>query len=135
MKRKDLQFVKDTLLELDPSLDCSEENEFYLTALVAVSALVCGPDTKPLAKFTGLPRDFVDTIRQRMIRAELWTEIDIFYDHWFGSLNFVRPTAIWLDVLIGQGFLLRCWDEETGDYRYYDVRYAPCSDDSLPKAN
>ena len=135
MKQKDLQFVKDTLLELDPGMDGSEQNKYYLTALVAVSALLCGPDTKRLAKFTELPWDFVETIRQRMVQAELWTERDIVCDHWFGEGKLVCTAAIWLDVLIAEGLVVRQWDEETGDYRYYDATYAPRRDDSPQKVN
>ena len=135
MKLIDLQFVKDTLSELDVSLDGSEQNESYRTGLVAVSALVCGPHTERLAKFTELPPDFVETIRQRMIRAELWTDIDVFYDHWFGEGNIVCTTAVWLDVLIAQGLVVRQWDEERGDYRYWDAAYALSIDDPQQKVN
>ena len=82
MRQIDLQFVKDTLLELDPTWEGSEPDESYQTALVLVSALVCGSDIEGLAEFTQLPRTFVETIRHRMIRAELWTESDAFYAHW-----------------------------------------------------
>jgi hypothetical protein len=51
--------VKDTLLDLDPSLDGSETDEMYNTALVVLSALSCGPDVTRLAAFTGLPEAFV----------------------------------------------------------------------------
>jgi len=123
VKEIDLQFVKDALSELDPSLNDSEETEAYRTALVVVAALVEGPDTVRLAEFTEMPWDFVETIRRRMIQAELWNEIDIFCDHWFVEGGIVRPTALWLDVLIAQGLLVRSWDEEAADYRYFDANY------------
>jgi hypothetical protein len=66
MKSIDLQFVKDTLLDLDPSLDGSETDEMYNTALVVLSAVSCGPDVTRLAAFTGLPEAFVAAIRPRM---------------------------------------------------------------------
>jgi len=62
VKQIDLQFVKDTLSELDPRLEGGTPDDFYLTALVLVSALVCGPDTARLAEFTQLPREFVQAI-------------------------------------------------------------------------
>ena len=37
MRQIDLQFVKDTLLELDPTWEGSEPDESYQTALVVVS--------------------------------------------------------------------------------------------------
>jgi hypothetical protein len=69
-----LEFVKETLLEIDPSLNGAEETESYKTALVLLSAMFLGPDTKRLEEFTQLSRTFIAPIRDRMIRAELWTE-------------------------------------------------------------
>jgi len=93
----DLRFVKDTLSELDASLDGSEQNEFYRTGLVAVSALVCGPHTERLAKFTELSPDFVETIRQRMIRAD------------FGPTStFSTTTGLVKETWFHNGGLARC---------------------------
>jgi len=131
VKQIDLQFVKDTLSELDPSLEGGTPDDFYLTALVLVSALVCGPDTE----FTQLPREFVQAIHQRMIPAELWTEIDVFCGHWFGEGNTVSTTAICLDVLIAQGLVVRKWDEQEEDFRYYDAAYALNTTDRQQKVN
>ena len=72
----DLQFVKDSLAELDLSLDGKQSDDAYQTALVVVSALACGPDPQCLAKFTQLPVEFVQAIRRCMIAAELWTVVD-----------------------------------------------------------
>jgi hypothetical protein len=127
LKNLDLQFVKDTLSELDPSLDGSEQSESYMTALVLVSALVQGPNVRRLAVFTGVPEQFVERIRERMVRAELWDEIDVFSDHWFGEGNMVSMTALWLDILIAQGLVIREWDEEAGEYRYCHAAYAQVS--------
>ena len=126
MKAIDLEFVKATLLELDPSLEGSEEEgESYNTALVLVSALVCGPCTTRLAEFTKLPPEFVATIRQRMIQAELWTELAACCDHWYVAAGLVHTTAFCLDVLIAQGIAVRQWSEEEGQYRYWHVASAP----------
>jgi hypothetical protein len=135
MRQIDLQFIKETLLELDPTWEGSEPAESYQTALVLVSALVCGSDTEGLAGFTQLPRTFVETIRHRMIRAELWTESDVFYAHWFGEGNLVCTTAVWLDVLIGQGLVVRKWDEDAGDYRYCHFAYELAANDPQQKVN
>ena len=128
MKAIDLQFVKDSLAELDPSLDGKQPDDAYRTALVLVSALTWGPDTQHLANFTELPVEFVSAIRRRMIAAELWTEVEVFCDHWFGEANLVCTTALWLDVLIGQGLVVRAWDETAGDYRYFLAEYAEATD-------
>jgi hypothetical protein len=125
VKAIDLEFVKATLLELDPSLEGSEEDESYNTALVLLSALACGPCTMRLAEFTKLPPEFVATIRQRMIRAQLWTELDVCCDHWYVAAGVVSITAFWLDVLIAQGLAVRKWGEEEGQYRYWHVASAP----------
>jgi hypothetical protein len=85
MKRIDLKFLKETLLELDPSIEGTKEGESYKTALVLLAAIACGPDTTRLADVTELPREFVAKIRQRMIRAQLWTEVDVCCDHWYVS--------------------------------------------------
>jgi len=125
MKTIDLQFVKDSLAELDPNLDGEQPDDVYRTALVVLSALACGPDAQCLAKFTQLPVEFVDAIRRRMIAAELWTEVDINCDHWFAGVNKVSTSAFWADVLAAQGVLVRAWDDTVGDYRYCLAEYAP----------
>jgi len=124
MKPVDLQFVKHILSEIDPSLDGSQQNEAYNAALTVFSAIVCGPDPRGLAAFTGLPIEVVATIRERMIRAELWTELDVNCDHWFVAEDVVSSTAFWVDVLVAEGLLVRNWDEAEGDYRYCDSAYA-----------
>lgn len=40
MKTIDLQFVKDSLAELDPNLDGEQPDDVYRTALVVLSALL-----------------------------------------------------------------------------------------------
>lgn len=53
-----------------------------------------------------------------MIPAELWTETDVFCDHWFGEGNKASMTVICLDVMIAQGLVVRKWRGAEGDYRY-----------------
>ena len=124
MKSIDLQFVMDTLLELDPSLNGSEPGQTYNTALVVLSALTCGPDIRRLAAFTRLPEAFVAAIRQRMVRAELWTDIGVSCDHWQFGEHTVDLAAFWVDVLIAEGLVVRRWDEDKGEYWYCATEYA-----------
>jgi hypothetical protein len=130
VKPVNLEFIKAALTELDPTLEDSQQDDSYRTALVLVSALVHGPDTGLLAEFTDFAREFVEAIRQRMIQAELWTEIEVFCDHWFGEGSTVSLTSFWPDVLIAQGLLVRQWIEEEGDYRYFSTACSPSSDRS-----
>jgi len=125
VKATDLRLVKETLLQLDPSLAGTEEDERYKTALLLLSALACAPDTTRLAEFTQLPREFVAPIRQRMIRAQLWTESDGCCNHWYVADGVFCTTFFWLDVLVAQGLVVRQWDEEVGEYRYWDEEFAP----------
>ena len=125
VKATDLRLVKETLLELDASLAGTEEDESYKTALVLLSALACAPDTTRLAEFTQLPREFVAPIRQRMIRAQLWTESDACCDHWYVADGVFCTTFFWLDVLVAQGLVVRQWVEEEGEYRYWDECVCP----------
>jgi hypothetical protein len=81
--------------------------------------------TTRLGEFNKLPPEFVATIRKRMIRAQLWTELDVCCDHWYVAAGVVRITAFWLDVLIAQGLAVRKWGEEEGQYRYWHVASAP----------
>ena len=69
MKAIDLQYVKDILLELDPTLKNCEASDTYNTAIVLLAALTYGPDAMRLADFTRLPYELVATIRQRMMRG------------------------------------------------------------------
>ena len=78
-----LESIEKTLLEIDPGLNGAERYEFYKSALVVLSAMFLGPDTTRLVEFTRLPWTFIATIRERMIRAQLWTESSTRYDHWF----------------------------------------------------
>ena len=119
-----LQVVKETLLEIDPSLVGNEVSASYHTAVVVLSALTCGPDVVRLAKFTKLPREFIATIHQRMIRAGIWTELEVFSDHWHVAPRVINPTAFWLDVLVGLGLVVRTWDEEKGYYLYASKEHA-----------
>ena len=127
MKTMDLQFVKDSLAELDLSPGGKQPDDAYRTALVVVSALACGPDTQRLAKFTQLPVEFVEAIRRRMIAAELWTELDVNCDHWFAGANQVSAGALCADLLVAEGTVVRAWDEAVGDYRYWLAEYAPAA--------
>jgi len=77
------QFLEETLVELDARLECTEQDNCYRTALVLLAAITCGSDTTCLARITELPLQFVSKIRQRMIRAQLWTEIYAACDHWY----------------------------------------------------
>jgi hypothetical protein len=70
-----------------------------------------------------------------MIRAELWTETDVFYDHWFGEGNLVCTTAVWLDVLIGEGVVVRKWDEGAGHYKYCHFAYELAANEAQQKVN
>ena len=121
-----LDDVKEVLAELDPTFERSADEKSYRTAVVLFSALVHGPDTEVLAQFTKFPREFVETIRQRIIQAELWTETDVLCDHWFSNGNVIHPTAILLDLLIAQGEVVRRWAEDEGQYqyRYWHADYA-----------
>jgi hypothetical protein len=125
VKRINLSCVKERLLELDPGLKGHEGNEPYKTALVLLSALACGPDTARLAAFTALPPEFVAMIRQRMIRAQLWTEIDTCCDHWFVADGVFSTSLFWADALVAQGLVVRQWDEAAGQYRYWEEAFAP----------
>jgi hypothetical protein len=118
VERFDLKFLKKTLIEIDPSLERCEEDESFKTALVLLAALSCGPNVGRLADITHAPREFVTTIRRRMIQVGLWTELDVCCDHWFASASVLRPAAFWSDVLIAQGLVTRKWFEEDCEYRY-----------------
>ena len=95
-----LESIKKTLLEIDPSLDGAESYEFYKAALVVLSAMFLGPDTTRLVEFTRLPWTFIATVRERMIRAQLWTDSSTRYDHWFFGDCEIRPGSFWVDVLV-----------------------------------
>jgi len=125
VKRIDLKFLKETLLELDPRLEGTEEDNSYRTALVLLAAIACGSDTTRLARVTELPRQFISEIRKRMIRAQLWTELDVCCDHWYVSDGVVCTTYFWLDVLVAQGRVVRRWVEKQGQYRYWAQEHAP----------
>lgn len=63
-----------------------------------------------------------------MVQAELWTELDVFSDHWNVAEGVVSTTAFfWLDVLIAEGLAVRRWDEGVGHYRYIAAELAPNS--------
>lgn len=132
MKTKDLQFVEDSLAEIGLGQGGKEPDDTYRTALVIVSALVCGTDGERLAKFTKLPVEFVQAIRRRMIAAELWTDVDVNCDHWFSGDNQVSTSAISADLLVAEGAVVRAWDEASGDYRYWLPEYAPSASHRQP---
>ena len=62
-----------------------------------------------------------------MVQAELWTELDVFSDHWNVAEGVVNRTAFWLDVLIAEGLAVRRWDEGVGHYLYIAAAHAPNS--------
>jgi len=128
LKKPDLQFVKDALSELDPELARAGSGEEYDTAFVLLAAIACGTDTVLLTAATGLPRDFVDAIRERMIRAELWTELRACCDHWWVAEQTICETFFWTDFLVARGLVIRRWDEAQGEYRYYATEYAPAAE-------
>jgi hypothetical protein len=117
-----LEFIRKTILEIDPSLEsCAAFN----TALVLLSAVTLGPYTARLSLFTRLPVSFIETIRQRMMSAELWTEEEVCCDHWYPSDQAFYTTAFFVDVLVAEGLVIRQWHEEQGDYLYCAPAYAP----------
>jgi hypothetical protein len=123
----DVTLLKEIVLGLDPRLDGPERDR---TALVLIAALACATDTIDLAELTKQPREFVAQIRQRMMKAHLWGELDVQCLHWFDSAGVFRPTYFWVDVLVAQGRILRRWVEEEGDYRYWAEEYAPLEERS-----
>lgn len=122
---KDLTCVKETLLELDPTLGSDEEDEGYCAALILLSSLVCGSDAAELTEFTQLPLSFVTAIRERMIAAELWSETTVCLHDWYTKDGFFRTSLFWADVLVAQGLAVRHWAEEAGAYRYFAREFAP----------
>ncbi|HEY7097386.1 MAG TPA: hypothetical protein VH437_11720 [Terriglobales bacterium] len=110
--------VKALLLELDLDISIQQQPGFYNTALVLLSAPICGSDTGRLAKFTGLPPSFVAPIRKRMMQAELWTETKACCEGWFAEDGVLCPRCFWLDVLVADGLVMRAWDENEGQYCY-----------------
>ena len=117
--------VKDLLLELDLDMTMGDKHEFCNTALVLLSAPVCGPETTRLAAFTGLPCSFIAPIRRRMIQAELWTNTEVRCDEWYMASGVLCPRCFWLDVLVAEGLVMRTWDEEEGQYCYgYNLAYS-----------
>jgi hypothetical protein len=135
VKAIDLQYVKDTLLELDPTLKNCEASDAYNRAIVLLAALTYGPGAMRLAEFTRLPYELVATIRQRMVRAELWTEDEVCCDHWEAAAGVVSTCAFWADVLVAEGLVVRQWDPDSGDYRYFDARHDPSKRKSPARAN
>ncbi len=125
MTTTSLEFIKETLLEIDPSLKGAEETDSYKAALVLLSAIFLGPDTTRLEEFTRMSRAFIATICERMIRAELWTESVTYYDHWLVGDCQIRPDCFWADVLVAEGLVVRRWVEEEGDFRYWHEEFAP----------
>ena len=118
-----VEVVKGLLTELDLNLAIEERPELYNTALVLLSAPICGPDTTRLAAFTGLPCSFIAPVRRRMIQAELWTDTEVLCDQWVAQ-GVLCQSCFWLDVLVAQGLIIRTWDEEEGQYCYGYVDYA-----------
>jgi hypothetical protein len=92
--------------------------EFYNTALVLLSATVCGPNPVQLAALTGLPYSFIAPICRRMIQAELWTHNEVHCDDWYMGQGVLYARCFWLDVLVAEGFVMRKWNEEQGRYCY-----------------
>ena len=125
MTTTSLEFIKETLLEIDPSLKGAEETDSYKAALVLLSAIFLGPDTTRLEEFTRMSRAFIATICERMIRAELWTESVTQYDHWLVGDCQIRPGCFWADVLVAEGLVVRRWVEEEGDFRYWHKKFVP----------
>ena len=60
-----------------------------------------------------------------MISAQLWTDIDVCCDHWYGSDGAFCTTYFWLDVLVAQGRVVRRWVEMERQYRYWADEHAP----------
>jgi len=106
------------LLDLDLDTAIQEQPGFYNTALVLLSAPVCGPSTARLAMFTGLPHSFIVPIRRRMILAELWTETEVHCEEWYTADGVLCARYFWLDVLVAEGLVTREWNEAEGQYCY-----------------
>jgi len=122
---KDLQSVKETLIELNPDLLGSEEEEAYQAALILLSSLPCGPGTADLVAFTGLPPSLVAEVRGRMIAGELWSETGDCLNSWFTKNGVFRDVVFWADVLVAQGLLVRRWVEHDGSYYYFAAEFDP----------
>jgi len=129
---KDLKFVRETLMELDPTLGDDAQDEEYQAALILLSSLICGPDARDLAAFTQLPLSLVIAIRQRMITAELWSETKVCLDDWYTKDGDFKDTLFWTDVLVAQGLVVRRWMEEEGAYRYFTNEFDPAAKKTTP---
>jgi len=122
---KDLRFVKETLMVLDPTLWDDGQEEGYQAALILLSSLMCGPRAGDLAAFTRLPLSLVIAIRKRLITAELWSETTVCLDHWFAPDGGFKDNMFWMDVLVAEGLVVRHWIEEEGTYRYFAKEFDP----------
>ena len=113
-----VEAVKSVLAELDLDIAIQEQPEFYNTALVLLSAPICGPDPARLSKFTGLAHSFIAPIRRRMMQAELWTDTEVHCEEWYAVDGMLCAKYFWLDVLVAEGLVMRAWDEAEGQYCY-----------------
>jgi hypothetical protein len=86
--------------------------------VVLLSALHSGTDVDRLAAYTGYPKDFIETISQRMRKAGLWVGKLVDDEEWWdreGNLT----SGFFAHALVAQGRLIRVRTED-GGCRYLD---------------
>ena len=112
-----LNVIKEEVRRLDPKLR-SDELGFQAAVILMAAALVKGPNTEPLASFTGYPTGVVADISKRMHEAGLWENGTVKTDHWFDGDKWT--VGFWADTLVAEGLVVT-HHREDGE-REYRVR-------------
>ena len=114
--------IKKIVKEFDPKLDQSSDT-FKVAVILLTAALVTGPNTVRVRKFTGYKSKFVDQTAHYFRRNKMWIGgnkprlvTEDWCDEELGTVNF------WVDVLVGLGQVRITSQSDTGvPHRTYAI--------------
>ena len=110
------------LRSLKQSIEVMEDGKDKLIAkcmVILIASLGVGADVDRLVEYTGYPREFIESVSQRMRNADLWMGELVDYFGWFDQEENLTAES-YAHALIAKGDLVRDWPRN-GRYRYIDV--------------
>jgi len=110
------------LRSLKQSIEVMEDGKDKLIAkcmVILIASLGVGADVDRLVEYTGYPREFIESVSQRMRNADLWMGELVDYFGWFDQEENLTAES-YAHALIAKGDLVRDWPRNDR-YRYIDV--------------
>jgi hypothetical protein len=108
-----------SLKQLIEAMEDGKDKLITKCMLILIASLGVGADVDRLVEYTGYPREFIETVSQRMRNADLWIGELVDDLGWWDQENNLTA-EFFARALVAEGDLVRDWPRNSR-YRYIDV--------------